>query len=286
MRKKLLSEHNRLRDELENLKTVMARRIAHDESKFDQKILEKDLDCEKWFKSKKQELKQMQAATYIMKSIFEARRLTLKEYMKQKEDEFVQEKFEWEQDLAKTKIRLRDQEADFQKHLDWQTGEWEKRQQNTEDEKDSVQAENRLLQQHLNLKKEECDELHKEKYEQSQALEQLRNRLLHVERADELLKANSQIEALEAELKRTKRTIHERQQAEADSLRRELMEYVKFIVHILPEELQNKVKEQGIMPGMNLSVLAPPDSRGRPPQRRKQPVQHRVSHAVQSSPYS
>merc|ERR1719388_640027 len=123
-----------------------------------------------------------------MKSIFEARRLTLKEYMKQKEDEFVQEKFEWEQDLAKTKIRLRDQEADFQKHLDWQTGEWEKRQQNTEDEKDSVQAENRLLQQQLNLKKEECDELHKEKYEQSQALEQLRNRLLHVERADELLK--------------------------------------------------------------------------------------------------
>merc|ERR1711959_112592 len=79
----------------------------------------------------------------------------------------------------------------------------------------------------------------------SKTIEQLRQRLLEpqVERADELLKRNAQIEALEAELKRTKKLMHERAHAEADALRRELMEYVKFIVHILPDEWQSKAKD-------------------------------------------
>jgi len=161
----------------------------------------------------------------------------------------------------------------------------------TEQEKAAVEAHNKLLVKELNAQREECEQLRKEQKEQSQALEQLRGRLLHVERADELLKRNSQIEALEAELKRTKKMITDRSQGEADALRRELMEYVKFIVHILPEEWQNKVKEHdSLRLGMPMDNKPfPPtapgsDSRGRNP-RRKQPIQSRASHAIYPSPY-
>lgn len=95
-------------------------------------------------------------------------------------------------------------------------------------------------------------------------MEQLRQRLLEVERADELLKRNSQIEALEAELKRTKKLMHERAHAEADALRRELMEYVKFIVHILPEEWQSKAKDMADNPNQSPSSTMPSPPRSAP----------------------
>jgi len=290
--RRLQRENARLKEEMDSLKAMFARRIAHDESAFEEKITAKDVDCERWFKSKKQDLKKMQAASVIMKCIFDARRKKFMDDLAEERGKFNSQKSLWQQEMAKIRTQLAENENENKKQLDWWTQQWEAKQQQTEQEKEAVQGHNRLLLEQLNDKKLECEEIRKEANEQSQALEQLRARLLHVERADELLKRNSQIEALEAELKRTKKMIGERQQGEADSLRRELMEYVKFIVHILPEEWQSKVKEQeslrlgAISEGKQILAPTAPgtDSRSRNP-RRKQPIQHRASHAVYPSPY-
>lgn len=290
--RRLQRENARLKEELDSLKAMFARRIATDESAFEQKLMAKDLDCERWFKSKKDDLRRIQAGSVIMKSIFDARRRKFAEDMTRREADFANQQAQWQQEYETMQEQLKKQEEDNSKQIEWTMMQAEKKQHDTEKEKASVEAQNRLLVQELQAQKEECEQLRKEQLDQSQALDRLRERLLHVERADELLKRNSQIEALEAELKRTKKMITERSQGEADALRRELMEYVKFIVHILPEEWANKVKEQDSLrlgapvDSKHFLPTAPgSDSRSSQNPRSKKRFQSRASHAVYPSPY-
>merc|ERR1712217_327639 len=62
---------------------------------------------------------------------------------------------------------------------------------------------------------------------------------------EELARRKAEIDSLTEELKRTKRLMQEKANAEAEALRKELMEYVKFIVHILPDGWQAHVPVKG-----------------------------------------
>jgi len=293
--KRLQRENARLREEVESLKAMFSRKMAHDEAKFEEQIRAKDLDCERWFKSKKHDLDKMKAASSIMKAIFDARKKKFEEDMMSEQSSFSLQKLQWQEDMERVKLQLKDQEVANNNFLETSDAAWKTRLQLMEEERDSAVSDNKELQRQLSEKTEECEQRRKEQTEQSLALEQLRSRLGALERTDELLKRNTQIEALEAEIKRTKKMIHDRQQSEAEALRRELMEYVKFVMHVLPEEWQSKVKEQESMRLVGLDDVkaivpapAPPgnDSRGRQSRGTKgRRSQHRPSHAMYPSPY-
>ncbi|CAK9098430.1 unnamed protein product [Durusdinium trenchii] len=72
-------------------------------------------------------------------------------------------------------------------------------------------------------------------------IEDLRVRLQESERAEELHRAKEKAEFLEEELRKTRERMRTQRHLEAEELRRELMDYVKFIVKILPEEWQERL---------------------------------------------
>lgn len=241
--RRLQKENARLKEELESLKAMYSRRISHDESLFEQKLMQKDLDCENWYKSKKYEMKQLQAGTVIMQSLFDMRKKKFYACLASERQKFEAEKKQYQEEVAHIQQQLHEKEMENKKDLEWHQIQWDRYRGQLEQEKESEQAHSKLLKEQLSAKHKDCEKLRTEQQEQAQALEQLRGRLMQIERADELLKRNSQIEALEAELKKTKKMVIERQQGEADGLRRELQEYVKFIVQVLPAEFQNQGKE-------------------------------------------
>merc|ERR1711974_310164 len=71
--------------------------------------------------------------------------------------------------------------------------------------------------------------------QQSDEIKETQQRLAEVEKNADLDRRDQQIMALEAELQTTRRTMKERWKKEVDQLRQELVDYVRFIVHILPE---------------------------------------------------
>lgn len=258
--RRLKLENGRLRDELDSLKAMYARRLSNDEALFEQKIRQKDEECERWFRSKKHEIKKMQSALVIMRSFFEKKKRKFAEEMQAQSDAFEAQKVEMLEDVRKLREETEAEKKACREELKKMTVEWEKKIKQAEMENNELQVRTTALEEALTEKKSECERLRKQVSELTGTMEQLRARLLEVERADELLKRNSQIEALEAELKRTKKMMHERAHAEADALRRELMEYVKFIVHILPEEWQSKAKDAAENPRLPQDMPAAPRS--------------------------
>eukprot|EP00746_Dinoflagellata_sp_MGD_P164465 gnl/MRDRNA2_/MRDRNA2_93099_c0_seq1.p1 gnl/MRDRNA2_/MRDRNA2_93099_c0~~gnl/MRDRNA2_/MRDRNA2_93099_c0_seq1.p1 ORF type:complete len:351 (+),score=96.60 gnl/MRDRNA2_/MRDRNA2_93099_c0_seq1:74-1126(+) len=286
--RRLKLENSRLRDELDSLKAMYARRISTDARMFEEKIRLKDEECERWFRSKKTDIKKMQSALVIMRSLFERKRRKFGEDMQAQSEKFDKQKAAWIEDIRKLKAETEAEKAACRQELMEKTVEWQKKIQIANDEAQDRQIRVKTLEEALAEKKVECERLRKDYNELSRTMEQLKARLLEVERADELLKRNSQIEALEAELKRTKKMMHERAHAEADALRRELMEYVKFIVHILPEEWQAKNKEMAENPRSD-GLPQPPRSapatgtRGKNPRRQSTAQQAQSLYQVPSS---
>jgi chromosome segregation ATPase len=274
-------ENSRLRDELDSLKAMYARRISHDERIFEEQIRLKDEECERWFRAKKTDIKKMQSALVIMRSLFERKRRKFAEDMQAQSEKFDAQKATWIEDIRKLKAETEAEKAACRKELQEKTVEWQKKIQTANDDNKELQLRVRSLEESLADKKVECEKLRKEASELSRTMEQLKARLLEVERADELLKRNSQIEALEAELKRTKKMMHERAHAEADALRRELMEYVKFIVHILPEEWQSKAKDMAENSRLPDGMPQPPRSAPAGGTRKKNPRQKSAAQQAQ-----
>lgn len=241
--RRLQLENERLREELASLKAMYARRIATDERMFEEQIQLKDEECEKWFKQKKLDIKKIESALVIMRSIFDRKKRKFEEEMQAQSEKFDAQKEEWMEHIRQLKEETEAEKVACRKELLAKSAEWQEKLRMSNELIKDLEIRARTHEDALADKKIECEKFRKEVSELSRTLEQVRARLLEVERADELLKRNAQIEALEAELKRTKKMMHERAHAEADALRRELMEYVKFIVHILPEEWQSKAKE-------------------------------------------
>lgn len=287
--RRLKLENSRLRDELDSLKAMYARRISTDARMFEEKIRLKDEECERWFRSKKTDIKKMQSALVIMRSLFERKRRKFGEDMQAQCEKFDAQKAEWIENIRQLKAETEAEKAACRQELLEKTVEWQKKIQLANDEAQERQKRVIALEEALAEKKVECEKLRKESNELSRTMEQLKARLLEVERADELLKRNSQIEALEAELKRTKKMMHERAHAEADALRRELMEYVKFIVHILPEEWQAKSKDMAENTRLPDGLPQPPRSapatgtRGKNPRRQSSTQQAQGLYQVPSS---
>merc|ERR1712139_559265 len=79
------------------------------------------------------------------------------------------------------------------------------------------------------------DTMKEQAQQRKHEFEEVTNRLSEVEQNANVDRRDEQIQNLEAELQTTRRTLKEKWKREVDSLRQELMDYVRFIVNILPE---------------------------------------------------
>merc|ERR1719387_1475780 len=239
--RRLRSENRRLCEELGSLKEVYSRQMATNECKFEQRLKDKEEECMNWYKDRRHDIKKMQNAFVIMKTLFDRKQEKSAAQLLEHQKEFEAQKEAWNEHVVSMGQRLDIERMSSMDKNAAQAVEYEKRLHDSQLQMDELRADIRKLQGNLADKQREAEDMKQEKLEQMRAIEEVKKRLVEAEKADELTKKNAQIEALEAELKRTKRMMTERAASEADALRRELMEYVKFIVHLLPEEWRNRV---------------------------------------------
>eukprot|EP00747_Dinoflagellata_sp_TGD_P165586 gnl/TRDRNA2_/TRDRNA2_187050_c0_seq1.p1 gnl/TRDRNA2_/TRDRNA2_187050_c0~~gnl/TRDRNA2_/TRDRNA2_187050_c0_seq1.p1 ORF type:complete len:363 (+),score=107.63 gnl/TRDRNA2_/TRDRNA2_187050_c0_seq1:55-1143(+) len=237
-KRQLRQRCRQVEDELESLKEVYARQISNNEQRFERQLRAKEEECNSWFKNKKQEIRSMQSGCMIMHLLFEKRRRKFCAKMEADKEAFDRDRIQFHNDMERL-------EAEKRAELEQATQDLEQNRRAFEQHVESLHKVNaeagqrqKELEDRLAEKSAEVDRLIVESRTHEKEIERLKKKLLDAEQAEELAKKNAQIEALEAELRRTKRTMREHAQLEADGLRKELMEYVKFIVHILPEDWQ------------------------------------------------
>lgn len=235
----------RLEDELQSLREAYSRKIASTELRCEQLLRDKDDTASEWYKEKKYDIAKLTAGVTVMQALFEKKRRRIQGQMQEDKTEFERQKALFEADVE----RLRSEHtqaltkcADVLKEkCDHHEAKHARLNEvNSDLQRSAERLEDQLSQSRTQAKRsdEDCEKQRRE-------IEELRRRLVESERTEELARRKVEIESLTEELKRTKRLMQEKANAEAEALRKELMEYVKFIVHILPDGWQAHVPTKG-----------------------------------------
>mmetsp|Transcript_49915 Transcript_49915/g.143713 ORF Transcript_49915/g.143713 Transcript_49915/m.143713 type:complete len:413 (-) Transcript_49915:82-1320(-) len=228
----------RLEQEISDLREAYARKISNTELKCESLLRAKDKEMGDWYKEKKSDIGKMQASLVIMRGLYTKARERFKTEAANARQECQAEQDRILEEAAAERRRHR--EAMEKKTLEMEAQEQAHRQRllEVERERDDLQSRCEHLETQLAASqrserslRETSDRLRKEG-------EELRKRVTELEASDELQRKNAAIEALEQELKRSKKQMQEKNKAESEALRKELMDYVRFIVNILPDNLQ------------------------------------------------
>lgn len=146
-------ENSRLREELDSLKAMFARRISTDETRFEEQIRIKDEECQRWFKSKKHDISKMQSALVIMRSLFERKRRKFAEDMQAQSDMFDAQKAEWLENIRKLKAETEAEKAAASKELEVKTAEFQEKIKQAKQVNNELDARVKLLEEALADKK-------------------------------------------------------------------------------------------------------------------------------------
>mmetsp|Transcript_74622 Transcript_74622/g.201352 ORF Transcript_74622/g.201352 Transcript_74622/m.201352 type:complete len:480 (+) Transcript_74622:18-1457(+) len=238
----------RLEQENSDLREAYARKIANTELQCDARMREKDEEMKQWYREQRTNIEKMRAGVIIMHAIFcrlfkkstdekssdkeqfEVRRLGFEEETARTKDEHARA-------LEEKRQQLHDQAAGYERQisdLNAQKAGLEEKVQGMEDLLSQEKLLNASLQEASNVVRAECDEL--------------KRKLAENQKVEELARKQAHIDQLEAELRRTKELLERKAKGEAESLRRELMEYVKFIVRILPDDLRQYATDPDTLP--------------------------------------
>lgn len=238
----------RLEQENSDLREAYARKIANTELQCDARMREKDEEMKQWYREQRTDIEKMRAGVIIMHALF--RRLFKKSTDEKNSDK---EQFEvrrrgFEEETARTKgehtraleekrQQLHDQAEGYERQisdLNAQKACLEDKVRGMEDLLSQEKLLNARLQEASKVVRVECDEL--------------KRKLAENQKVEELARKQAHIDQLEAELRRTKELLERKAKGEAESLRKELMEYVKFIVRILPDDLRQYATDQDTLP--------------------------------------
>lgn len=245
-----------LSEELKSLKVIFARRIAVDEEKVERQIREKDEECEKWLRSKKEEIEKMRNASVIMKRIFDIRRERFEEREEEQRRVFEEEKREWE---IKAERERQELEREKQAALDEQhglVGRYEDLLKLQERQQVEYQVKAEELERQLDQSRQESELLKEELQEANKHTEEISKKLAEMDKTQTMFASNTREEQLEAELRRLKRQaaksgLKAEAEDEVEALKKEMMEYVHFILKLLPVSgSPGSPKSASMLPGM------------------------------------
>lgn len=255
----------RLEEELQDLREAYARKIANVELKCERLLREKDDASSAWYKERKQEILKMQAAVTIMKALFDKKRDQFAAEMKADKAEFERQQEAFRAETTRMKSEHADALFRFTKEIKEKSDVYELQIRDLTKEKNEREETNKRLEEQLSQARAANAKLTEANEALRRETETLRRRLIENECTEELARKNSQIEALEQELKKTRKMMLDKRHAEAEALRKELMDYVAFIVRILPDDwrsfegLPKEVKERLKWPAAGAPCPAPGD---------------------------
>ncbi|CAJ1385984.1 unnamed protein product [Effrenium voratum] len=237
-------EKKQLELELQSLREAYARKIADTELQCEKKLEAAEADREAWFKVKKVEIAKIRAGVVVMQALFERRK---RKFIRQMEEERAQtekQRLEMNERVAEAEAKMVETTTFYENRLAETQAAHAKKLKDLE--LLQKETEDRAFRAEKLLKISEAENTRLQDVEKSLRfdIEDLRVRLQDSERAEELQRAKERSEFLEDELRKTRQKMMDRRHAEAESLRRELMDYVKFIVKILPEEWKVRIRPE------------------------------------------
>lgn len=230
--------------EMQSLREAFARKIAETELACERMLQERSTDQESWFKNKKVEVAKIRAGVVVMQALFERRKKKFTEKLENDKASFEAEKTTILKDLEASKAAHADIVEELELQLKQQKQMYlDKIAQLQEDQRET---EARAMRAEQDLVKSDSERKRLLEIEDSLRSEvhDLKQRLYESEKREELQLLRAEVERLENELRRTKKKMEDRKNAEADALRKELMDYVKFIVRILPEDWRAQLQPQ------------------------------------------
>mmetsp|Transcript_7304 Transcript_7304/g.15978 ORF Transcript_7304/g.15978 Transcript_7304/m.15978 type:complete len:369 (+) Transcript_7304:34-1140(+) len=248
---------NRLQNEIDSLREAYAKKIANTELRCEQLLREKDTECSNWYKEKRAEILQMRSGCTIMYNIFALKRRKFLEDLTAERHDFKRHMEGFRQEVERLELEKQESVARTELELSERSAAFEAQQASLEAECRQLQAKLQELEEQLSQEQQRSQQLCEDAGEKQNQVEDLQLRLEEALQNEERLRCSSKVEALEAELKRTKRVMNAKRLTEARAFRGELMDYVRYIVNLLPEEQRRLAKNQDFLPDMLVT--------GRPP---------------------
>lgn len=231
----LLTQNSRLQEELQSLRDMYAKHTAYTELKCDRLLREKDHECAEWYKLRKLEIKDLRAGVTVMQALFVKKRRRVLQDMASERASFTMKEKDFEAQVKRLTEQCAQEAKKSKELLHSKSSSFDKDLQEAEAQKAELESKAARLEQQLEASRLENIGLKEQSRQKSQELEQVKSRLAEAQKNANIDNRDQQIQTLEAELQTTRRTLKERWKKEVESLRQELMDYVRFIVHILPE---------------------------------------------------
>mmetsp|Transcript_63497 Transcript_63497/g.136521 ORF Transcript_63497/g.136521 Transcript_63497/m.136521 type:complete len:377 (+) Transcript_63497:83-1213(+) len=239
----------RLEEEIRSLQDMYSRKIANTELKCEELLSVKEEERNVWYKEQKRYNAQLRSTVAIMHSIWQVRFRKRAQQTELEKEDF--QKQTTEQFQAQVARLCEEHTAALEQsaaELAERSREYEAMISELSDEKAQAEAAGQELRGLLSQAQAQAQRSGEELAAQRAEIAELKRRLTKAERSEELERATAHIEEIEGELRRTKRIVQEQKHAEADSLRKELQEYVKFIQNLLPDDLRAQVLGRSDLP--------------------------------------
>mmetsp|Transcript_8165 Transcript_8165/g.18245 ORF Transcript_8165/g.18245 Transcript_8165/m.18245 type:complete len:394 (+) Transcript_8165:100-1281(+) len=237
-----------LEGELQSLRDMYAQKIARTEMKCESLLQEKDQELATWRAENKRNVEQMQATVTIMAAIFNKRRRRAVEKMHEQEEHFKREKLHFEAELAKMKEECRERVQQAEEETLRLKQRYEQKLHENALQISRLQESLATCEAQLRDRTLEAERLRTELTKTKEELVEVQCRLEEVSQADALTRLQNRIDDLEAELVKVKRRAKEKASREAQAFRAELLQYVKFILHLLPEDRIADWKDASLVP--------------------------------------
>jgi len=242
----LMIQNARLREELQSLRDMYAKHTAYTELKCDKQLREKDQECVEWYKTRKQEIQQLRAAVTVMKALFEKKRGRILIQMEVQQQEVAAIELDLRARIQQTEDQHDTEIISLKGLIDTSASTHVSELASAHTAKRDVEGKVARLEDQLEEHRRENERLKETNRQKTQEAQVAKDRLAEVEKNANIDSRDEQIAALESELQTSRRSMKDRWKKEVESLRQELMDYVRFIVHILPDnwtetEAKNKV---------------------------------------------
>jgi len=226
----------RLEEQIQSLREEYARKIARTELTCEQKMRKKEEDCEKWYKDKQEEMKQMKSVVHIVQAIFSNKRRKLIVELEEQKRLSEQSKHNFEDRISNLEEKHKERVETLVAEANKRRAAYEVEISDLQKVRAGLQASKDRLEDQLAESKAQIKSWQQDNSRLGKENEELRQKLVESERSEELALRNNQIADLQEEVRRVRKLMLDKRNAEAEALRKELMDYVKFIVHILPDD--------------------------------------------------
>lgn len=247
----LRRENARMREELEELKGSYSWRIARDEAKFQQGIQEKEAACEAWLKTKKVDISNYSQTLGIMRHIFKSNKAKFEEETERRKQEFVRAKAKFAEEANRLRAEVQSGKAALEEEKRELVETFNQMLDDKKQHRRDVESKVSGLEQKLMEGRTKVQRLRSERDAVLGKEAELRQKLLEVNSSRTAILGTGKTakeEALEQELRKMRNLAHARNSDEADSLKRELDHYARFVIDLLRKNDEKSRTAQASLP--------------------------------------